>query len=222
MSLATAINLAMVTPFKQSWTPIMWKMRGKPDEAAFHSETMTYYSLVQVFVLCGVVVFADLGMSLLSGGKPEFTAVALVVPLLYLGTIFFGMYDVMSAVCFEGKTHYYTISVFASAACSVLLNILLIPRLGPWGCAVAYACSNFVFAMLSRRFGKTFFSVSFEWGKITVGWVLGAVALGVGLLARQAGGALGFAVGFVVLALLAFALTRLIERSEFQQVRELF
>jgi O-antigen/teichoic acid export membrane protein len=89
ISLAMALNLAIVTPFKQAWAPIMWKMRGQENERMFHAKTLTYYLMVQVFIFCGVIIFSDIGMFILSGGKQEFVAISMIVPMIYLGTIFF-------------------------------------------------------------------------------------------------------------------------------------
>lgn len=207
MTLAGCLNLALVAPFKQIWAPLMWKMRHQPDEAGVHCRTLTYYTVAQTAVLCAVTVFGDVGITMLTAGKSEFASAASVVPLVYLGMVLYGTYDILSAgYFFEAKTHFFTITVVASSACSVLLNLLLIPRLEIWGCSTAYAVSYLLFALLSYGFGRKFFKVEHDWTRLLKALAVGSVVCLAGVLARQLGGRSGTVSALVVLLSFPFLL----------------
>lgn len=173
-TLATAVNLAFVIPFKQVWAPLMWRMRNQANEVLFHRRVLTYYITFQVFVVCGLVGFCTPLMQIVSGGRQEFVAIAFAIPLLYLGMALFGTYDVFSAgYFFESKTYYYTITVIVSTGVNIGANLILVPMIGLWGSVYASLLSYAVFAGLSFVFGRTFFAVPYDWKRITKVVVIG-------------------------------------------------
>ena len=186
--LANAANMVFINPFKQIWTPTMWRMRLRDDEKDFHRRTMVYFSAFQFYIITGLIVYGDLAVDILSRGKVEFTMVALAAPLLYLGFTFFGAYEILSAgYFFENQTHFYTITVIVATATSIALNFFLIPLIGVWGSAIAFCFSYFILALLSYIFGRRFFSVDHNWGRILKIVLINAGVVIAALLARQVG-----------------------------------
>jgi O-antigen/teichoic acid export membrane protein len=186
--LANAANMVFINPFKQIWTPTMWRMRLREDEKDFHRRTMVYFTAFQFYIITGLVVYGDLAVDILSRGKIEFTMVALAAPLLYLGFTFYGAYEIFSAgYFFENQTHFYTITVIVATTASIVLNVLLIPLLGVWGSAIAFCFSYFVLALLSYIFGRRFFRVDHNWGRILKAILINAGLAAAALIARQIG-----------------------------------
>jgi O-antigen/teichoic acid export membrane protein len=132
------------------------------------------------------------------------------------------MYDVMSAgYFFEGKTHFYTISVFASVTCNIVVNYFLIPIMGIWACGIAFVVSNALFAYLSHYFGRKYFAVPYEWGRMGKVALLGLLFAFAALFIRQLNLTMGISLGAISLVLLAMLLYKLMEQSEVQIFKNL-
>lgn len=214
---ASAFNLLLVTPFKQAWAPLMWKMRERPDEAALHRRVLRYYVTAMVLALVATTVASPLLMTILAGQRPDFVAASFVIPLICLGFVLFGTYDVLAAgYFFAARTIYYTITVAASAALDVALNLVLDPAIGLWGTAVAFAVSYLLFAALSGVFGARFFPQGHEWPRLATAAGLGIVAAGVFLYLKTVEPMLALVIGVALVASLPalFVLTAVLEREE--------
>lgn len=221
-AVAAAFNLLLVTPFKQAWTPLMWKMRESPEEASFHRRALRYYVAVMVVALVGTAVLSPVAMSLVAGGQPDFVAAAFAIPVICLGFVLFGSYDVLAVgYFFAARTIYYTITVAVAAGLDIALNLVLVPTAGLWGTAIAFAGSYLAFAALSGVFGSHFFPQAHDWRPIATAVGLGVGATGFFFWLRTIEAALALAGGLALVALMPvlFVFTGVLSRDEFSAIQ---
>ena len=64
------------------------------------------------------------------------------------------------------RTEFYPVATGAAAGSSIGLNLLLVPRFGVTGAAVATACSYGVLAGLSAFFAHRVYPVGYEWARM--------------------------------------------------------
>ena len=225
LKLTKGLHFVIIAPFMLAWPPMMWKMRKEPDEASFHRRTLTYYFAAQMLIWCGVAVFCDLMMHVVSTGRTEFMAAAFAVPAVHLGAIFLGTWGLLGAgFQFDAKTHYYTVSMACATLVSVVCNITLIPILGIWSCAAAFASAQFVFALSCFVWGHRYFPVHFEWWRIARVFICAGITVGLGLMARSIDGWTGIitAAGVVALYPALLYLLRFYTPSDFQHVKQFY
>jgi O-antigen/teichoic acid export membrane protein len=86
-----------------------------------------------------------------------------IVPLLLLGNLFLGIYYNL-AVWFKltDKTKYGTIITLFGAGINIILNYILIPKIGYLGCAWAFMISCFIMTALCYWLGEKHFPVPYN------------------------------------------------------------
>ena len=88
-----------------------------------------------------------------------------VVPVLLLANLFLGVYYNIS-VWFKlnKKTYFGTLITLIGLIITILLNIILIPRMGYMGCAIAFLISCFSMTALCYYFGQKYYPVPYKIG----------------------------------------------------------
>ncbi len=196
---AAGASAIIITAFKRVWTAVMWQSHGSPGEAELHRRVLGAYTAVQAAVLTLLLVYGDLPMRVLSGNDEKFAAAGPAIALVYLGFVLFGAWDVLSAgYFFAGQTRWYSISVAIAFAIEAPLTLALSRPFGLWGAAVGFLTGWWVFAVLSWRFGRRYFTVDHDWGRMLATVAVAGVLGGLALLARASGGAVGELLGLLV------------------------
>jgi O-antigen/teichoic acid export membrane protein len=96
--------------------------------------------------------------------------------------VLFGVNSIVSiGLNIAKQTRWISASIAIAAALSIVLNLLLIPRIGFIGAALATFVSYALLAWLTAVFGERYYSVRWDWprvaGAITVAIILAAAAL---------------------------------------------
>ena len=97
-----------------------------------------------------------------------------VVPILLLANLFLGIYYNIS-VWFKlnKKTYFGTLITLIGLIITILLNIILIPRMGYMGCAIAFLISCFSMTALCYYFGQKYYPVPYKIGS-AMGYIISA------------------------------------------------
>lgn len=190
LTIVSGINTGLLTPFKRSLLPLMWQLRGTQGELSFHRRSFTFYWAAQAWILVALVALGHPVMWGLSGGQQLFVDYAPILAIIYSGYVLLNAYEFLSAgYFFAGRTAYYPLTVAASTAAAIAWNLVFIPRWGVWGAATSNPISYAVFAVLSWMFGRRYFSVGYEWGRILRLLVVAAVLAAVATAGRDVTGA---------------------------------
>lgn len=136
------------------------------------AKTKTYltYSLKYLMALSipaafGLFILAAPLLGILT--TPEFTSGSLVVPLIALGLVMFGFYQVGLHVFHLVKKTYLIVRLLGiAAALNIGLNLLLIPRMGILGAAVASLVAYAILAVLTLIFSSRYFAFSLDFSFI--------------------------------------------------------
>ena len=157
-SIATYAEEALMTPVNMALMPAymkVWVDQGKAATSRFLSESLDYFVMA-----CGAVAMlvyvtsADL-IGILASRK--FSAAHTLLPILVLGLLVYATHIFFNAPLIIHKRSMVLTSV-TSVCCiaNILMNILLLPRLGIMGAAVAtllsYICLVLGLMLASRRY----------------------------------------------------------------------
>ena len=126
--------------------------------------SLKYFMMVAIPSAFGLSILAKPVLSILT--TPEFVIGSTVVPFVAFGVILFGL----CRFCFHifylaNRTHLVVRLLGTSAALNIILNIILIPRMGIVGAAVAtfiaYGVLGILTLLVSRRYLKFDLSITF-------------------------------------------------------------
>jgi O-antigen/teichoic acid export membrane protein len=209
------IQVLLIIPFGQIWTPVRLEMKDKPGAAEFFGRVLTYYLLAGLTFALTLTLFSPEVVGLLAR-QADYAAAAKAVPLVVCAHLIYGLVGVLDAGIIFSRQIYLTATMAAVAlAANAASNILLVPRLGFIGAGCSLLISMSVFSIGIGLVANRLFPVVVEWKR---------VALGVGLFgaALLAGAAIGVKVTFgavalksTVVAAVAFGFYRVVlDRSE--------
>lgn len=176
--LAMLISLFVSGPFTNIWVPKALEIERKEGEGAIPilASIVQYYNLILVTVAVGVALFASDVIRLVTG--PEFHSAGRPVPVLALAMVLFGYRGVAQVgALIRERSDLVAKSTTAAAVAVILLNMLLIPRWGVQGAAIATASAFAIEFLLMRRFSMRVYALHISlptllqpivWGVLTI------------------------------------------------------
>ncbi|MFZ5891863.1 MAG: flippase [Myxococcota bacterium] len=176
-SLSQYVQSIFISSIGQAIMPIymrMWDEKGPEETVKFISDSLRSYVLVSAPVIAGL---ASVGPELLpSLASEKYASAAGVLPWLSSGMIVDGAASFLGAGLFvHRKSRVVAVIVFASAVANIAFNLVLVPRLGVLGAAIATLGS---YALLCVGFawrGKPLLDVKVPWATIVRASLVGVV-----------------------------------------------
>jgi O-antigen/teichoic acid export membrane protein len=199
-----AIPQGLVTAsFNQVWTFMMFDAVKRKNAAEIIARVLTYYLLVLVYV--SLIICALAGDLLRVMAQPAYWSAYTVIPTILLGVIAYGAASVTSTGFYvHDRTLWRTYLVFGAAGLSLLLNIILIPRLHLQGAALATSLAFLALFFATAWLAQKLLPVAWEVRRC-VQLVVIATGLGAAALATI-GPFSGLWPGACLRALIAFSL----------------
>ncbi len=186
--------MLLVGMFDQAWKPFILERADRPDAGAVVARVLTYFTTLAAWAFLAIVFFiGPLVQAPLFGGlsliHPSYWSGLPIVPVVALGYLFNGLYFVMLApLMLDKRTGAVSAATWAGALVNILLNWLMIPRLGMMGAAWATLAAYAAMATAVWTLGRSSRPVPYEWKRIAIlaGWTaaLWRTSSGAGLPAR--------------------------------------
>jgi O-antigen/teichoic acid export membrane protein len=172
MQISSALVL-VITAFQLAWPAFAYSIEDDNEARRTYSYVLTYYLFVMTWLAVGLSLLAPFAAHFL-GSRAAYHPGARFVPLLTFGNVIFAGYlVVVIGIGRVRKTGINWIITGAGALATVGFNILLIPRFGAMGAAVAlFIAYSAMFLAMSWR-AHRLFPVPYQWRRI-------ATVLGVG------------------------------------------
>lgn len=198
------VNVFLVQSFQMAFTVLGLKALdadGRPD---LHRRAFRHFAALAGGATLALALFVSDASRLLTA-EPDFIAADGLALLVGGGFAFYGLYVVVVNVLYAaGRTKAVAAGVAVAAIGNAALNVLLIPRLGVAGAAVATLVAYAGLAAWTSRRAEAIVHAGYPWravgavaglvaglwlvGTVTEGWVLGArLPARVGLLAVYLG-----------------------------------
>jgi O-antigen/teichoic acid export membrane protein len=152
-NLSAYVQELLMTPLSLALFPIymkIWTTRGKQETQEFLSRSLDHFLILACGVVCVVSATARDGVILLASRK--FQEAHRLVPLLVVGLVLYAVHVFLQAgLLIYKKTYTMTKLVFWACVLNVVLNALLLPRIGLVGAAVATLASYAVLIVMMAR-----------------------------------------------------------------------
>jgi O-antigen/teichoic acid export membrane protein len=164
--------MLVVSMFQYAWQPFFLNNAREKNAKEIFAKVMTLFVVAASLLWATVSLFIDLaagwefaaGRSLISR---QFLPGLVVVPIILLAYLFNGIYvNLWAGVYIEEKTKYFPLVTGAGALVNIAVNLLLIPRLGIIGAALAILASYMVMTAGLHHIAQKFYPVAYEYGKL--------------------------------------------------------
>ncbi|MDB4939404.1 MAG: polysaccharide biosynthesis protein [Labilithrix sp.] len=167
-NLCQYVQALVIVSVGQAIMPIymqMWEQRGATETAAFVSRSLRTYVLFGAPVIAGL---AAVGPELLPAlASEKYAAAAGILPWVIAGMVVDGTNSMVGAGLFiHRKTRTIMGIVLSSAALNVVLNLVLVPRVGIMGSAAATLICYAAAALGMAIAGRKLLAISLPWATL--------------------------------------------------------
>ena len=156
----------LITAFAQGWTPFAMRMYGEdPDYLAKWSRVFSGWFFVLAVAGLGLSLFAPELLRILT--PPEYWPASRVLAVGAIGLVFYGTIQLtVLGISIAKRTMLINYAAWAAAAVSVILNLLLIPRLGAVGAALATLAAYLILTAQLLFWSQRLNPMSLEYGRL--------------------------------------------------------
>jgi O-antigen/teichoic acid export membrane protein len=158
----------MIQAFRMAAEPFFFNKSGDENAQKTYARVMKFFVIACCFMFLFIGLFLDaFRWIFITFANPRWAEGIEVVPLLALGNIFLGIYYNLSVwYKLTNKNMYGAVITIGGAVITIVLNIVLIPKLHYTGAAIAtFSC--YLFMMLSSYLlGQKYYPVPYQVKKL--------------------------------------------------------
>ncbi len=173
--------MLIVGMFDQAWKPFVLERSESREVDRLIARVLTYFVAVSAWAFLAIAHFvAPFARAPIFAGRslfaPAYWEGLPIVPIVSLGYLFYGVYNVMLApLLIEKRTPLIGAATWTGAAINVGANLYLIPRDGMMGAAWATCLAYAAMAAVVWSLGRARRAVPYEWKRLALlaAWTLG-------------------------------------------------
>lgn len=180
-TLGTGVRF-FTSAFETAWAPFYYATSRQPDARIIFAKITTYgVAVLTLLVAITVAVARDIILVMLT---PEYLEAARVVPFIALGIALQGVYLLTSiGLNLTSRTEYYAVGTFAALGVGLIGGLLLMPRFGITGAAIAFVASSLTQTSVAFALSMRVYPVRYEVGRLARVVMAGFLAAAAGLWA---------------------------------------
>ena len=210
----------LISAFGQAWSPIAYKMSAEePRYREYFARILSLWLFVLAALGLVLALFAPEIMRLLT--PPEYWPATPILAIAAAGVVLYGTTLITAmGISLEKRTMLLSAAAWAAALANLAVNLVLIPRFGGVGAAVATLLSYAVLTGLLLYWSQRLHPLPLEWGKLAFGGLVVVLAVLAAAL-PPAPGVAGIGLRLALLAAVAAAAVPagLLSRSLYRQLR---
>lgn len=211
--LSIFMNLT-IQAFRYASEPFFFSQASSRNSPELFSKVMHYFIIVCCLIFFGVTVNLNWITPIVLRNKEYWQGLE-VVPVLLLAYMFLGIYQNLS-IWFKltDRTKYGTWFTGTAAILTVVLNILLIPRLGYLGAALTSLLAYFYMTAVCYIYGQKYYPIPYKL-KSAAAYITGAGLLAYGVLSIPFESEIIATVAHIGITLIVFAGVFFYEKKNF-------
>ena len=158
----------MIQAFRMAAEPFFFNKSKDENAQKTYARVMKFFVIACCFMFLFIGLFLDIFKWIfITFANPRWAEGLEVVPLLALGNIFLGIYYNLSVwYKLTNKNTYGAVITIIGAVITIVLNIVLIPRLHYTGAAIATFCCYLFMMLSSYLLGQKFYPVPYPVKKL--------------------------------------------------------
>ncbi len=150
--------------FKYAAEPFFFKQSGQINAKLVYSKVMTYFIIFCLSIFLVVTLYIDIFKYFI--GENYRTGLT-IVPLILLANMFLGIYYNLSVwYKINDLTKFGALISFYGVLLTIILNYLLIPRIGYMGSAIATFVCYFSMMIISFFYGRKYYLIDYQLKRI--------------------------------------------------------
>jgi O-antigen/teichoic acid export membrane protein len=174
------LMMLFIQMFRYAAEPFFFRESGKKDAKETYSKVMTWFVVFTWFIFLGVTLYIDIFKYFIG---PAYWEGLAVVPIVLSAKLFLGIFYNLSVwYKLTNKTLYGALIALMGAAITIIMNIVLIPRIGYMGSAWANFACYFLMMIISYLWGRRIYKVSYNIRKILLYTALAAALFFISIL----------------------------------------
>ena len=170
----TSIYILFLSVFYSAWQAHAIETYDSPDRDKYYSRVFNFFIFIQLtLIMAGSTIIKPLVKVMVT---PAFQAGAVYIPILFAGTLFYGLSSFLGTGYLSSKkTGEAFFTTIYAAATNLVLNLIFIPRFGIWG-ATGSTLIAYIVLFISRLIStKKFFSITVRMKFFISGLILNTV-----------------------------------------------
>ena len=182
---AMLINVILILPFSQIWSPMMMEYRNKVNIKDLFTHVFSLFLILGGIVVIVSSLFAQEFLPLLirSGVDSDLIAIFLIS---MIGLLIYGVTGFVGAGLFyERKVHLLSYAYYGSAFLKVIIGFILIPFIGLIGASVSAICAYATVPLVIYTMSKNYFSFHVEWKRLGIFLIISLPSLVYGLFGNS-------------------------------------
>ena len=177
------VMVMFIQAFRFAYEPFIFSQareKGENKNQAY-ADAMKYFVIFGLLIFMGVMFYLDILKHFIAA---DYFSGLKVVPIIMLAELFFGVFFNLSLwYKLSDRTIWGMWFSLFGLAITVALNIVLVPRYGYIGCAVAAFCSYGAMMLVSYFIGQKMYPIKYQVGRISLYCLLAAALYGIGMYA---------------------------------------
>ncbi len=160
------VLMAMFTQsFRMAFEPFFFKYSQSSQDKSIYSTILNYFVLFGLLIFIGVTFFIDIINLIL---VPEYKEANGVIPLVLIAQLLSGIYFTLSVwYKVSDKTIYGAYIGIIGTSITLISNLILIPILGYYGCAISGILCFASMVVFSIMWSNKYYKINYDWSKIT-------------------------------------------------------
>ncbi len=140
----------------------MWVLKGREQTQAFLSKSMNYFALLSIGIVVGVSVCASDAINIVA--SPKFYEAHRLLPYLVIGMMINSLSIFLRPILmiYKKTVLMMNVNLFACFV-NISMNVVLLPRIGLLGAAIATLVSYAVVTALSAFYARKYLPLSTDW-----------------------------------------------------------
>ncbi len=176
----SVLMVLFIQMFRYAAEPFFFKNSENSDAKKLYADVMNYFIIFGLIIFLGVILYLDILKYFIA---PEFWEGLYVVPILLFSKLIFGILFSLSIwYKVTDKTKFGILVAGIGAIITILLNIILLPRIGYLGSAFASLTSYIVMLVVSYYLCTKHYLIKYNFKKISFYFILAFALLAISKL----------------------------------------
>lgn len=180
--IGTIINIILVSPFSQIWSPMMMEYRTHDNIQELFTKVFYYFMMIGTVTLAGASLFMGDILPFLIRSEISHQMISVIL-LVMLGSLIYGSTNIVAAgLLYERKVAQLSYVYYVVAGIKTGANLLIIPVFGIVGAAVTTLVASVMIPAGIYTLARRYFSFSIDWKRLLVLGINLALPLAYGVL----------------------------------------
>jgi O-antigen/teichoic acid export membrane protein len=182
--MAVLLNM-FVQAFRFAFEPFFFSQKDNIESKTMYAVIMKYFVIFGLIIFLGMSTFIDLFIKILA---TQYRDAVGIVPIVLMAEFFTGVYFTLSLwYKLTDKTRYGAYQGILGSVITIAINLLLIPVIGYYACAIAILTCFIVMTVVSYFGGQKYYPIKYDLKRFFFYLVISILFFGVYWIFREDG-----------------------------------